>query len=61
MDYTVTLTDTQVKCMEYITTDALDWNDSDVRVITNDATTFTAEYTGNSPKALLRIGINLSE
>ena len=25
MDYTVTLTDTQVKCMEYITTDALDW------------------------------------
>ena len=42
-------------------TDALDWNDSDVRVITNDATTFTAEYTGNSPKALLRIGINLSE
>jgi hypothetical protein len=42
-------------------TDALDWNNSEVRIITDDATTFTAEYTGNSPKALLRIGISLSQ
>ncbi|MFP6875108.1 MAG: lamin tail domain-containing protein [Verrucomicrobiales bacterium] len=42
-------------------TDAISWSNADVSVITDDATTFTAEYTGNSSIALLRIGVSVVE
>ncbi|MCP4849914.1 MAG: lamin tail domain-containing protein [Verrucomicrobiaceae bacterium] len=42
-------------------TDAINWSDTNVSVVTDNETTFTAEYTGNTPMALLRIGVSVAE
>ena len=42
-------------------TDAINWTNASLNVVTDDETTFTAEYTGGTPMALLRIGINVTE
>jgi hypothetical protein len=42
-------------------TDAINWSDTSVSVVTDNETTFTAEYTGNTSMALLRIGISVAE
>ena len=43
-----------------VSTDGENWSDVDLAIITDDANTFAAEYTGNSPVALLRIGVNVA-
>ena len=42
-------------------TDAINWSDTDVSVVTDNGTTFTVEYTGNTSMALLRIGVSVAE
>ncbi|MEZ5305178.1 MAG: lamin tail domain-containing protein [Verrucomicrobiales bacterium] len=40
--------------------DGIEWSDTDINVITNDATTFTAEYTGDEPTVMMRVGVRVA-
>jgi hypothetical protein len=65
---TITLTkgaeaasDPKTSYFAQFSTDAINWSDTDVSVVTDNGTTFTAEYTGNTSMALLRIGVSVAE
>ena len=40
--------------------DGINWSNTDLNVLVNDATTFAVEYTGDEPTALIRWGVNVS-
>jgi len=42
-----------------ISFDGQSWSDTDLNIITDDATTFAAEYTGSEPTVLMRWGLNI--
>jgi hypothetical protein len=42
-------------------TDGENWSNADLSIVTDDANTFAAEYTGDAPTALLRIGVNVTQ